>query len=257
MKRIFTILISLLAFCVMAGPSLSLEWGPSPDDCIFRISNTNLTASWCVNNYRLYISTNGSGAYHTFNDLGHVTNTVYTQLEAGKHYWFVVTAMNAEGAESDPSNEIDFLIPSPYIRPRPPSKSRFQSAWNGGPLSIQFNDPLLEFSGSFVSFSHVAVLAACNAVSRDVSFRTVNPVHAIVGHHVFSSARALPHTLRRPLAVVARLGQKSLKFIERNGKLKTLQPSSTRVTSVDVVADNYIHRKFLFSPAHTGFGSSS
>jgi hypothetical protein len=110
----------LLASCVWAGQAISLEWGPSPEDCDYIGSNTNISSSWCVSNYRLYISTNGSGNYHTFSDLGHVTNTVYTQLVPGGHYWVVVTAMTGNGAESDPSNELYFRVPGG--RPRPAAR---------------------------------------------------------------------------------------------------------------------------------------
>lgn len=106
---VFALLFSVWLLCAsaVAAPSLTLEWGPSPDAD--------------VNNYRLYWGP-GSGNYNGFVDLGNVTNTVFTRLVPGGHYYFVVTAMNAEGAESDPSNEIDFLIPR--VKPKPPVQFR-------------------------------------------------------------------------------------------------------------------------------------
>lgn len=80
----------------LAAPTVSLAWDPSPDAD--------------VTNYRLYWGP-GSGNYNGSSDLGNVTNTVFTQLVPGGHYYFVVTAFNAGGAESDPSNEIDYLVP--------------------------------------------------------------------------------------------------------------------------------------------------
>lgn len=96
LRTIAGLLLIAFALCASAAPSISLEWGPSPDAD--------------VNNYRLYWGP-GSGNYNGFADLGNVTNTVFTQLVRGAHYFFVVTAMNAEGAESDPSNEIDCVVP--------------------------------------------------------------------------------------------------------------------------------------------------
>ncbi len=118
MRAIFSILPLLFALCASAAPSITLEWGPSPDDCIF----SNAPASpECVNNYRLYWGP-GSGNYTGFRDLGSVTNTVFTNLVAAAHYFFVVTAMSASGAESDPSNEIDFVAPP--AKPKPPTEFR-------------------------------------------------------------------------------------------------------------------------------------
>lgn len=95
-------LFSLLCVSAQAAPSLLLEWGPSPDADVI--------------NYRLYWGP-GSGNYNAFRDLGNITNTVFIDFSEGMHLWFVVTAMNAEGAESDPSNEIDFLFPRQILPP--------------------------------------------------------------------------------------------------------------------------------------------
>jgi len=95
-RHLSSIIYLLSVLTALAAPSITLEWGPSPDAD--------------VNNYRLYWGP-GSGNYTNSHDLGNVTNTVFTNIIGGAHYYFVVTAMNVEGAESDPSNEVDFKIP--------------------------------------------------------------------------------------------------------------------------------------------------
>lgn len=97
MKTILTILPLLLAaISAGAAPTVSLAWEPSPDADVVK--------------YRLYCGPS-TGTYSFSRDLGNVTNTVFTNMVAGGHYWFVVTAINAGGAESDPSNEIDLAVP--------------------------------------------------------------------------------------------------------------------------------------------------
>lgn len=95
-RKLLMLIVMQVTFGVIAAPTVSLAWDPSPDAD--------------VTNYRLYWGP-GSGNYNGSSDLGNVTNTVFTQLVSGGHYYFVVTALNAGGAESDPSNEIDFLVP--------------------------------------------------------------------------------------------------------------------------------------------------
>jgi hypothetical protein len=106
MRALFSILPLLLALYAHAAPTVSLAWDPSPDADVV--------------NYRLYWGPS-SGTYNGSADLGNVTNTVFTQLVPGGHYFFVVTAFNVAGAESDPSNELDYLVPS---KPRPPTEFR-------------------------------------------------------------------------------------------------------------------------------------
>jgi len=86
----------LSASVVPAAPIVSLAWDPSPDADVV--------------NYRLYWGPS-NGVYTASRDLGNVTNTVFTSLVGGQHVFFVVTAFNAAGAESDPSNELDYRVP--------------------------------------------------------------------------------------------------------------------------------------------------
>lgn len=111
--RLFVILSFVISHSAFAAPSISFEWGASPDA-------TNIILEWRPNNYRLYWGP-GSGNYTNFSDLGNVTNTVFTNLTVGTRQYFVVTARNVAGLESDPSNELNFLVPK---KPRPPVEFR-------------------------------------------------------------------------------------------------------------------------------------
>jgi hypothetical protein len=109
------------------SPVVSLAWDPSPDADVV--------------NYRLYWGPS-SGVYNGSSDLGNVTNTVFTQLFPGGHYFFVVTAFNDSGAESDPSNELDYLVPGGGM---PPSISVIpnQTTTSGvavGPIAFTVSD---------------------------------------------------------------------------------------------------------------------
>jgi hypothetical protein len=103
-KFLFSIWLLLCTFIASAAPIVSLAWDPSPDADVV--------------NYRLYWGPS-SGVYDGSRDLGNVTNTVHANIVAGGHYFFVVTAFNAAGAESDPSNELDYQVPV-----TPPKKLR-------------------------------------------------------------------------------------------------------------------------------------
>ena len=79
-----------------AGQSVALAWDRSPD--------TNVTG------YVLY-SRNGSNTNTSRVDVGtNITSTI-AGLTEGSTYYFVVTAYNAVGLESGPSNEVGFIVP--------------------------------------------------------------------------------------------------------------------------------------------------
>ena len=71
--------------------SLTLAWNPSTDST--------------VTGYRLHYGT-ASGNYVNTLDVSNTTRATLSNLTAGNTYYFVVTAYNAGGAESLPTNEI-------------------------------------------------------------------------------------------------------------------------------------------------------
>ena len=73
-----------------AETSVTLSWQPSP--------------SGNVSGYRIYFGTE-SGNYTNSNDSGNSTTVVIPGLEVGVTYYFVVSAYDAGGVESDFSNE--------------------------------------------------------------------------------------------------------------------------------------------------------
>lgn len=88
-----------------AGERVTLGWDPSPDAD--------------VTGYSLYTGP-AAGRYTNRTDVGNVTQAVVTNLEVGATYYFVVTAFNVAGLESDASNE---LVYSPAGTNQPPPVS--------------------------------------------------------------------------------------------------------------------------------------
>jgi uncharacterized repeat protein (TIGR01451 family) len=90
-----TILCLSLCLGLRADQSVSLAWDQSPD--------TNVVG------YAVYYG-NSSGAYDSRLDVG--TNTTATvRLAGGLTYFFVATSYDAEGLESEASNEVSYSVP--------------------------------------------------------------------------------------------------------------------------------------------------
>ena len=83
-------------FSALTVPDVALAWDPSPDSSVV--------------GYRLH-SGMKSGFYTEHVDVGTPAFSAVTGLSKGGAYYFAVTAYNAEGIESDPSNEISFVVP--------------------------------------------------------------------------------------------------------------------------------------------------
>ena len=104
-KRLFSnILISLvLCFFLSATNSFAgnatLAWDP-PD------------FSTDVNGYKIHYGTS-SGTYSQVIDVGNMTSYTVSNLIDGQTYYFIVTAYNALGYESNVSNEVSKLLSSP------------------------------------------------------------------------------------------------------------------------------------------------
>ncbi len=98
-----------------ADQSVSLAWDPSPD--------TNVVG------YILYYG-NATGVYSSRVDVG--TNTAFSisGLKEGQTNFFVVTAYDVAGLESDPSNELGFVVPGLLCLAA--------GAGPGGPLLVSF-----------------------------------------------------------------------------------------------------------------------
>jgi Fibronectin type III domain len=83
-----------------APSTVTLSWGKSP--------------SRDVKGYRLHYGTTPKRYSETI-DVGNVTTYTITNLIPRKRYYFVVTAYNATGNESLPSNERPFYITAPVL----------------------------------------------------------------------------------------------------------------------------------------------
>ena len=83
-------------FVARADQNVALAWDPSPD--------TNVVG------YVLYYGS-VSGSYPSRFDVGTNTTTTVSGLKEGQNYFFVVAAYNAQNLESEPSNEVAFVVP--------------------------------------------------------------------------------------------------------------------------------------------------
>ncbi len=110
-KHLFIVLIIyfavlLSAFNVYAG-DLILEWDAPT-------TNTDGTILTDIAGYTLYYSTI-SGSYDHKIDVGNVTTYKITNLEEGIKYYFVVTARDTSGNESESSNQLITTAGSPLV----------------------------------------------------------------------------------------------------------------------------------------------
>jgi hypothetical protein len=82
-----------------AEQSVTLAWNPNPE--------TNLSG------YRLYVGT--ASRVYSQNSFVPVPTTIHTvtNLSSGSTYYFAVTALATDGLESDYSDEVSYLVPSP------------------------------------------------------------------------------------------------------------------------------------------------
>jgi len=101
------------------------------------ITSTTATLRWNkstdrdVKGYRLHCGLTAGGHYSRFVDVGNATTYTLSNLIPGKKYYCVVTAYNASGKETPPSNEISFTV-SPAIAPAITS-STVALAWDRSP----------------------------------------------------------------------------------------------------------------------------
>ncbi|MCS7089586.1 MAG: fibronectin type III domain-containing protein [Verrucomicrobiota bacterium] len=75
--------------------TVTLAWDPSPDERVV--------------GYAIYYGTS-SGVHPVRIEVGNVTNAVIEGLQPGVTYYFVATAFTADGLESDPSNEVSYMM---------------------------------------------------------------------------------------------------------------------------------------------------
>ena len=82
-----------------------------------RTNNSSVTLVWDaspdtdVQGYKVYYGT-VSGENTSNVDIGITTSTTINGLSAGVTYFFVATAYNTAGLESDPSNEVSWTVPT-------------------------------------------------------------------------------------------------------------------------------------------------
>lgn len=96
-KAWLSILVSLAGCTAACGQgTVSLAWDASPE--------TNVVG------YFIYFGME-SGVYSNRTEVGNTNTCTVGGLTKGVTYYFVVTATAADGLESDPSNEVAYLVP--------------------------------------------------------------------------------------------------------------------------------------------------
>jgi len=122
------IVTSYCAATNVAAASVTLAWDPGSD------SN--------VSGYKVYYGLS-SRTYPYVVDAGNTTTHVIKNLQEGATYYFVVTAYNVAGPESDFSGEIDYTVPlrSIYSVGDGSFRIRFQGA-PGRTYQIQYTESL-------------------------------------------------------------------------------------------------------------------
>lgn len=107
-RTTITIAALILTVCSVLGASVRLAWDAnSESDLAGYISHTG---------------TNHGGPYPRSQDVGNVTTTTVSNLVEGVTYYFVVTAYNTSGLESEPSNEVSYTVASTSTWTTVPSK---------------------------------------------------------------------------------------------------------------------------------------
>jgi hypothetical protein len=99
--------------------TVTLEWEPSPDPDVV--------------GYRLYYGT-ASGNLSNLIDTGSFTRGTVSNLMAGVTYYFAVTAYDAAGLESLPSDEISYTVPAAELEIFADPLS--QTAGRGGSVAL-------------------------------------------------------------------------------------------------------------------------
>jgi fibronectin type III domain protein len=93
---------------MLTASPVTLEWDKSPGRD--------------VKGYRVHYGT-ASRTYSKTIDVGNVTTYTVSNLTPRKRYYFVVTAYDAKGSESLPSNERPFYVTAPSLK-KPNSSSK-------------------------------------------------------------------------------------------------------------------------------------
>jgi hypothetical protein len=121
MKRLFislmtTILLALGISSTVYGGGATFSWTPNTEN--------NLEG------YKIHSSKTGSGEYDTTTDVGNPPNiegTIYVTIEGylpGTTYYFVATAYDVDGFESEYSTEVVWIAPESIVFPPQPGETR-------------------------------------------------------------------------------------------------------------------------------------
>lgn len=152
---IFLAVCALFLILPAQGQSakVGLRWDPS-------------ASADAVTGYKVYYGTT-TATYQNVLDVGPVQTTVVSNLVSGTTYFFAVTAYNAQGLESVPSNEISYT---------PPAAPTLVKALPDGPGKVKIEIP---FTGTVKAFrvytNNVAMLSATVPAGQTSPFTVALP----------------------------------------------------------------------------------
>ncbi len=235
-----TILGLALSTRAQSGQSLAFIWNPS--------------STPGVAGYALYYGT-ASRAYNSRVDAGTNTTVVINGLTGGLTYYFVVSAYDANGSESLPSNELSCSIPQ--VVNRPPTLDRPKSLTldeNAGPQNVYL-------TGMTSGMSNVMATLTVNAISRNLQLipspivnyitpSTTGTLRFTPASNQFGSTaiavtvnngQVISNTITRALGVTVRPTQAQLSVgstvlqVGQNGSVPVVFSSSAGVSDIELV----------------------
>ena len=158
--RVFLILISLGGGPVGAVQQVLLSWEASTD------------AS--VTGYRVYRGTGVNPVYDTI-DVGAALTCHVPDLREGESYQFYVTAYDALGLESDPSNTLSFIVPLPPLSSTVTRDAQGRPAMRMKVTAVAGRRVALESSTDLASWVRLNTSAVGSAIDMTVLVSSSQP----------------------------------------------------------------------------------
>ncbi len=141
---------------IASGRSATAFWSPSSDtNVVGYLIRYGFSSESCTN----------------LLDAGAATNVTVFGLEAGSTYYFSVTAYDSSGMESEPSNEIGYIVPEAVTAPSLPIALQMKNDRDSG-MTLEFQAPsagIYEIQAT-EDFQTWATIQTTNAFAGPITF---------------------------------------------------------------------------------------